>query len=101
MKINIDLNFPIKGLDDKEIPDSNAGKLLGNMLASNNKGDALKYYDWGRSLYKGNVIEVDRSDFDTIEKFIKESEQLSNLVKAQISICLKESLDKSKVSETK
>lgn len=91
MKIKIDLNFSIKGLDDVELIGSNASQLVGNFLVNATKGDALKYYDWARSLYKKESIEVDRSDFETIEKFVREHEQFSNLAKAQIIIALKES----------
>lgn len=82
--MKLDLNFALKGLDGKEIGDSNAGKLVGNTLVAGTKGDALKYYDWGRKLYAGEALEIDRSDLDKIKTFIQESEAMTILAKAQI-----------------
>ena len=84
MKLN--LNFKIKDLEGNEIEekDAHAGKILGNHLVSGSKGDALKYYDWGRTLYKGEGIEVDRSDLDKIKQFVEENATIPILTKAQI-----------------
>ena len=82
MKLN--LNFNLKSIDGKEINDSHAGKLLGNILVSSIKGDALKYYDWGRKLYNGEDIEIDRSDLNNIKSFVESHEQITILAKAQI-----------------
>ncbi len=80
----IDLNFPFLGLDGKEIPDTNAGKFLGNALAHNNKGDAVKQFGIATRLYTGEPIELDKSDIDMIIEFVKSSDGFSNLSEAQI-----------------
>lgn len=80
----IDLNKAIKDLDGKEIEGSNLGKLVAQMLASANKGDALKYMSWALKLHEGKSIELDPSDLETLKNFVKDHEQLTNLSKAQI-----------------
>ena len=81
--IKINLSNAVLDLSGVSIPDMTLGKLVGNQLAASNKGDALKYYDWALSLYKGEDILVDKSDFKRIKEFVENSEQLTNLVKAQ------------------
>lgn len=60
------------------------GKFLANFLVSSNKGDAFKFYDWAKDMYKGKTIDFDRADQDLIKKTIKEADTLTNLVKAQL-----------------
>lgn len=59
------------------------GKILSNMLAYSSSGPFVKFMDWARDLYAGNPINVDRTDSDVLEAFIKES-QLPNLTKEQL-----------------
>lgn len=82
MKIN--LNNSLVGLDGKEIADSNLGKLVANILAASNKGDAAKMWHWALKLHAGEELELDPSDLETLKSFIKENEQLTILSKAQI-----------------
>ena len=88
--IKIDLNVKLKGLDGNDIPGEIIGKNIANVLVSENKGDALKYYDWAVKLYKGEPINVDRADFDKIKAFINDSDRIAILLKAQALILLKE-----------
>jgi hypothetical protein len=97
--MEIDLNFQIKGLNGKEIKEdhAHAGALLGNQLAAHNKGEAIKWYDWGRNLFNKKPINVDRSDFDKILNFVQNTDMLTNAVKAQIEeklIAIKDKEDK-------
>lgn len=80
----IDLNKAITDLDGKEIEGSNLGKLVAQMLASSNKGDALKYMSWALKLHAGESLELDGSDAETLKNFIKDHEQLTVLTKAQV-----------------
>lgn len=80
----MDFNFNLLDLEGKEIADANAGKLLANILVSANKGDAMKYWTWAQKMYAGKVLELDPSDTETLKNFVKESEQLSILAKAQL-----------------
>lgn len=85
--MKIDMNMPIFGLDGVELPDSNLNKLVAQMLVNTSKGDALKYFHWAQKLYKGEVLELDPSDSETLKNFIKDNEQLTILVKAQALAC--------------
>lgn len=78
------LNKSLIGLDGKEIPNSHMGKLLANTLASANKGDAAKFWHWSTKFYAVEEVELDPSDLETLKNFIKDSEQLTILSKAQI-----------------
>lgn len=82
--MKIDLNFKIKGLDATDIPDSNAGKILANVLVSGTKGDALKFYGWAVKLYADEAIDVDKSDLQKIKTFVSDSDNLPIITKAQI-----------------
>lgn len=82
MKLN--LNFNLLDLDGKEIEGANAGKLLANQLVNQSKGDAVKFWELSLKLYKGEVIDLDTSDQALIKQFIKDSEQLPVLTKAQL-----------------
>ena len=81
--MKLDFNKPILGLDDQAIPESNLGKLVANVITSNTKGDAIKLYDWGRTLYKGEVLDLDRADQDVLKNLIKDSDSITILTKAQ------------------
>lgn len=87
MKLNF--NFDLLGLDEQPIEGANAGKLLANALAQGSKGDALKFWDWAVSLNKGEVLDLDSSDQETIKNFIKDSEGFTILAKAQLLQVLK------------
>jgi len=87
MKLNF--NFDLLGLDEQPIEGANAGKLLANALAQGSKGDALKLWDWAVSLNKGEVLDLDSSDQETIKNFIKDSEGFTILAKAQLLQVLK------------
>ena len=82
MKIN--LNSALVDLDGKEIADSNMGKILAQLLISETKGDALKFWDWAMKLHKGEVLDLDKSDQEVFKTFVKETEKLPIITKAQI-----------------
>ena len=88
--MKLDFNFDFIGLDDQVFEGGNAGKMLAGALASASKGDALKFWDWAKKLFKGEVLDLDKSDQETLKGFIKDSE-LPIIYKAQIlEIFLKE-----------
>ena len=82
MKIN--LNSALLDLDGNEIADSNMGKILAQLLISETKGDALKFWDWAMKLHKGEVLDLDKSDQEVFKNFVKETEKLPIITKAQI-----------------
>lgn len=82
MKLNF--NFNLTDLDGKELSDANAGKLLANSLIGQAKGDAVKYWEWALALNKGEIVDLDTSDQETLKTFIKDSETIFVLAKAQL-----------------
>lgn len=82
MKLNF--NFNLTDLDGKELEGANAGKLLANTLIQQTKGDAVKYWEWALALNKGDILDLDSSDQETLKNFIKDSETITILAKAQV-----------------
>jgi hypothetical protein len=82
--MKLDFNFEFIGLDDQVFEGNNAGKMLAGGLASASKGDALKFWDWAKKLYKGELLDLDKSDQETLKGFVKDSESFTVLAKAQI-----------------
>lgn len=87
MKLNF--NFNLVDLDGKEIDNANAGKLIANSLVQQSKGDALKFWDWAVALNKGEELDLDSSDQETLKNFIKDSENFAIIAKAQLLKVLK------------
>lgn len=92
--IKINLNKPAYNLDgttlkkfDKhgnEVGEDTLGIILASYLVAQSQGEALKYYDWAVSLYKGQELQVDKADFNKIKDFVETSQSLYILSKAQI-----------------
>ena len=92
--MKLDFNFDLLGLDGVSVLDHtnqkvNAGKLLAQAVANQSKGDALKFWDWAVALNKGEALDLDSSDQETIKNFIKDSEGFTILAKAQLLQVLK------------
>jgi len=92
--MKLDFNFDLVGLDGVAVLDHanqtvNAGKLLAQAIANQSKGDALKFWDWALALNKGEILDLDSSDQETIKNFIKDSEGFTILGKAQLLQVLK------------
>lgn len=85
--MKIDMNKPILGLDGKELPESNIGQLIAQILVQGSKGDALKFWHWAQKLYKGEELDLDPTDSETLRNAIKDSETLTILAKAQALSC--------------
>lgn len=82
MKI-VNLNFDILQLDGSIL--ENAGKLIATSMVSDTKEpDAIKFYDWAFSLYRGDIINIDSSDFNKLRSFIVNHPHIFILVKGQV-----------------
>lgn len=82
--MKLDFNFNLNDLDSKPIENANVGKLLATSLTQQAKGDPLKFWEWALALHKGEIIDLDTSDQNTLKTFIKESESLTILAKGQM-----------------
>lgn len=85
----LDFNKQLKGLDGKEVigPDEkpvNLGQFLATQLAAAGKGDALKLFTWAQKIYNGETLDLDPSDESTLKDFVKNSENMTVLAKAQL-----------------
>jgi hypothetical protein len=83
----INFNKNLLDLDGKEIEGANIGKIVAQTLVQSSKGDALKYWGWATKLNAGEELDLDKSDTETLKNFIKESETLTILTKAQALEC--------------
>lgn len=82
--IKLDLNKPLLNLEQKQIDDATIGRVLATNLANSNEGDPVKWMIWATLLYKGSPIEIDKSDFEKLRRFVENHRQLTNLAKAAI-----------------
>ncbi len=89
-------NKPMLDLNDESIPGETLGQRLSGFLAGATKGDAIKMFEWARTLYKNEVLDLDTSDQKKLNAFISEHEGISNILKAQ---CL-EVMDKKESPES-
>lgn len=86
MKLNF--NFELTDLNDRNIIDQDGNNLsanifLANMLAQLSKGDSLKLIEIALKLNKGEEIDLDTSDKNTIKQLIEES-SINNIVKYRL-----------------
>jgi hypothetical protein len=82
-KIAIDLaGNPLKDRDN--VTDLSLGRMLAGIMVSQSKGDAIKFYDWAKKMYAGEVVNLDRSDVKIIREFVETNDQLTVLAKAQL-----------------
>ncbi len=82
--MKISLNKPCLGLDGNHFTNDSLGKILGQSLALQSKGDAIKLIDWAGKLYKGEDLELDRSDFNWLKEFISNSESIFVIAKGPL-----------------
>ena len=82
--MKLDFNFNLVDLDNNPIDNANAGKLIANSLVQQSKGDALKFWEWALALNKGEILDLDSSDQETLKNFVKDSENFAIIAKAQL-----------------
>jgi len=84
----INFDIPLLTLDGTPFKngdkDFTLGSVLAPIIAQSTKGDALKLFGWALSLYKKESLNLDQSDQNTMRDFIKNSEHLTILAKAQL-----------------
>ena len=92
--MKIDLNVPVLGIDNKEIPKENLGKILASQLSNGVEGDPLKLFGWALKLHAGEVIDLDKSDQEVLKTFVTSHRNLPNLTKYRILECFKDEKSK-------
>lgn len=84
MSKKINLNFNLIDLNGSERINDNAGKIIAQMLSFDSKGDPLKLWGWALKLNKGEVLELDDSDYITFKEIVSSNESLPVITKAQV-----------------
>jgi hypothetical protein len=82
--MKLDLNKKVIGLDGKEIEGTNLGQVVAQVIAQENKGDAVKKWYWATKLYGGEEIDLSPDDEAEFKEVIKNNEALTVMAKAQI-----------------
>jgi hypothetical protein len=57
------------------------------VLVQSSKGDAIKLWFWAQKLFIGEELELDPSDAEILKNFIKDSDSITILAKAQALAC--------------
>lgn len=115
LKIKLDFNKPALALDGKAYKEMIAGengqqvvsdndltlnKIIANNLVNGSEpGDLYKLTDWGKSLYAGEVLELDKPDTDKLKKIIEESKSTMRLIKRQMCDIIDEAIEAAKAAE--
>lgn len=88
MKLNFD--FPIKGLDGKDIVENNIKVMMKNIFSDHilhpevKIGDVVKKYSLAQKIYAGGDIELDEADFNLLKEISKLNNIFTPLVQAQL-----------------
>jgi len=83
----LDFNKPLANLDGTAREDVNLGKVLAEIMASENKQDFLKFMNWALKIYNKESIEVDPSDEQLLKDYIKNHENMTILLKFRLMEC--------------
>ncbi len=86
----LNLNKKFKNVDGSEMEENSMGRILANALAGikSKNIDSIKAMGWCDKLYHGNAIEIDLSDLNNLEKFVREEGNFTPLADAQLRIAL-------------
>ncbi len=85
----LNLDFKYKNLENIELEGNNVAKILADLLCGRTEGiSSVKAMDWARDLYSKGEIEIDRSDINTLQKIVSDSQTLTNALKAPIILVL-------------
>lgn len=84
MKLNF--NFQLKDLAGNDVPGDagNTARVLANTIASLNRGNSIKMYDWALKLWNLKPIEIDDIDALMLEEIIETTDMLTIAAKAQM-----------------
>lgn len=78
MKLN--LNFKLKDLDGTEVEGDTMNKHIANFLKAENT-NTMKFMDWAFTLWKGNVLEIDKTDMELLKRTITDTQKITNIAK--------------------
>ena len=92
----MNFNFQIKNLKGEEITgdQNSASEILSTFLASSNKGNSLKLWDWAQKIYKKEELNLDKTDLEVLQALVENTENLPVITKAQILEVIKKEIHK-------
>lgn len=100
MKITLDFSVVLKDLDASPVqPEVRLGPQLALSLVGQAQGNVVKYYDWAVALHKGQPIEVDQADWETLRRFIENAPTITILGKRQMMDVMDKARESAKTSE--
>lgn len=82
--MKLDLNKPLLDLEGNPLEKQNIGKSLAVLLANASEGPAIKFIDWAMMLHKGEAVELDTTDMETLRRFIEGQPGATNLFKSAV-----------------
>ena len=90
--MTINLCIPIYDFEGIPIPGGGTlGQLLANQIGSAAElTPAIKWLDWAISLWKGEIITVDQTDYDLIVKAVEGFKTLTVISRGQILKALRD-----------
>lgn len=91
VKVDLDKGFTdlsgntaiVKDENGSSVKAPTMGQSLAMRLVAGQSDDFLKLYGWAVKLNAGEALELDDSDLQKLESFIKECKELNNMGKAQ------------------
>ena len=102
MSLLIRMNFLENFVDQDDKPtDKPLAKYLADFLNTETSGDGMKLGGWAKQLNSGGILELDRSDYDTLSKLIKETTRWAAILKYQVGIIMMDSKDKPTIPATR
>ena len=100
--IKLNFNFKLKDLDNNDIPDGEAAKIVSDTLAITKSSDTVKSWEYALVIRSKKFLELNStSDFDFLINIIKSSENLLPLGKGQLILELTKQKDESLKEEKK
>jgi hypothetical protein len=94
MRITLNKNFV--DIDGVEVPGASMSKMLADRLFTSQKGDAVKYLDWALTLHREGYIDLDNSDYQHVNDFIKNNDSFWAGFKGQLLKAFAEAKETSK-----
>lgn len=84
--MELNFNNQVIGLNGQPLEgeQNSINKILANILAYSSSGPLTKFMDWARDLYAGKVLNLDRTDAEVLEGFIKSLDTIPNITKEQM-----------------
>lgn len=89
--MNLELNFPVVGLDGNPLTEESVGRVLALELARSNAGPALLIQEFAEKLWKNEPVQLSGDEITSFSKLVDSMGQLPVIVRAAVLRKLNES----------